>query len=248
MQSVAPAAPAPVAPADPDFPAARPLSEQIAEAIVSMIAAGTLAPGQRLVESDIAERFHTSRVPVREAVKILEAQGILATTPYRGTHVGEFGPREQAQLTEVRVALEKLIVRQAAALVRAHPQALASLDRALSRMAECVLTGNRIGLNRADVEFHRAMTLLTGNAILITLWGAIAHHVLIGFGLSNERYPDSAAVLAQHQKLRATLLSAPPETLESAIEAHVLGRDIPAGAAPGPRPNQTPAVRKRREA
>jgi DNA-binding GntR family transcriptional regulator len=222
----------PAVAADVEHPAARPLSEQISDAIVSMIAGSTLVAGQRLVETELALRFHTSRVPIREAVKMLEAHGILATTPYRGTHVMEFGEREQAQVTEARVAIEKLIIRQAAPLVRADPEALRPLDEALVRMANCVLIGDRIALNRADVDFHRRMCLLTGNAILITLWGAIAHHVLIGFGLSNDRYPDSAAVLAQHRHLREALIAAPLETLEDVIESHVLGRDIPAPEEP----------------
>ncbi len=227
-------------------PASRPLSEQISDAIVAMIAAGSLAGGQRLVESEFATRFRTSRVPVREAMKILEAQGILATAPYRGTFVREFGAREQAQVAEARIAIEKLGIRQAAAVVRTDRAALEPLDQVLGWMSDCVLTGNRIGLNRADVEFHRRMCAITGNAILITLWGAIAHHVLIGFGLSNESYPDSAAVLAQHRRLRNALVSAPLAELEGVIENHVLGRDIAAGAAGAP--NHTANNRKRRNA
>jgi len=217
--------------ADFEHPATRPLSEQISDAIVAMIAGGTLVAGQRLVETELAERFRTSRVPIREAVKMLEAQGILATTPYRGTHVMEFGEREQAQVIAARIAIEKLIILQAASAVRADPGALRPLDTVLGRMADFVLIGDRIALNRADVEFHRQMCRLTGNAILTTLWSAIAHHVLIGFGLSNDRYPDSAAVLAQHRRLREALVAAPLECLGQVIEAHVLGRDIPAREA-----------------
>ncbi len=231
-----------------DAPASRPLSEQISDAIVSMIAAGTLLSGQRLVESEFAERFRTSRVPVREAVKILEAQGILATTPYRGTFVREFGSREQAQVAEARIAIEKLSIRQAAVVARANPDTLEPLDQVLGWMADCVLTGNRIGLNRADVEFHRRMCALTGNAILITLWGAIAHHVLIGFGLSNDSYPDSAAVLAQHRRLRETLVAAPLATLEEAIESHVLGRDVPVPAKTVGNRSRTSGTAKGRKA
>lgn len=219
-------------------PASRPLSEQIADAIVAMIAAGSLAGGQRLVESEFATRFRTSRVPVREAMKILEAQGILATAPYRGTFVREFGAREQAQVAQARIAIEKLVIRQAAAAARSDPAALEPLDQVLGWMSDCVLTGNRIGLNRADVEFHRRMCAMTGNAILITLWGAIAHHVLIGFGLSNESYPDSAAVLDQHRRLRAALVGAPLADLEGVIENHVLGRDIGASAEASGAPSQ----------
>ena len=204
-----------------------PLSEQIASAIIAMIANRQLIGGQRLGEAEFADRFRTSRIPVREAVKVLETRGILTTAPHRGTHVMEFGAREQTQVIEARIAIERIATTQAAAMVRANTLLLAPLDEVLSAMAECLRSGDRIALNRADVEFHRRVYLLSGNAILITLWGAISNHVLIGFGLSNERYPNSADVLAQHRRLRETLVSAPLATVGDAVELHVLGRDIP---------------------
>lgn len=207
--------------------ASQSLSEQVADAIVAMIAEGRLVGGQRLGEAEFADCFHTSRVPIREALKVLETRGILAGTPHRGTHVMEFGAREQTQVIEARIAIERIATVQAAARVRADPLLLALLDQVLGAMSACVRSGERIALNRADVEFHRRVYLLSGNAILITLWGAISNHVLIGFGLSNDRYPNSADVLAQHRRLRETLVSAPLAAVGDAVEAHVLGRDIP---------------------
>ncbi len=219
-----------VAPGAPlsDFAIAgvRPLPDQIAEAIVVMIAAGQLQPGQRIVEAELAERLSTSRVPVREAMRRLEAQGILTTVPYRGTRVGAFGEREQAQAAEVRIALEGLIFRQAAGALRADPSRVADLDHVLTEMRCCVAASDRLALNRADLAFHHAMCRLTGNPILLTLWQAIAPHVLIAFGLSNARYPDSHAVLNQHIRLRAALLNASLDDLPGLAERHVNGADL----------------------
>ena len=168
------------------FPAgsiARPLSEQVADLIVSSIAGGRLQPGQRLVETELADMFRTSRVPIREAVRMLEAQGILVATPYRGTRVAPFTDVDQKQVTTVRVALERMIVPQAARALRVDPTAGAELDRILGWMQDCAMTGDRDGLNRADVEFHRTLCRLAGDAILSTLWNTIAHHVIVAFGL-----------------------------------------------------------------
>jgi DNA-binding GntR family transcriptional regulator len=211
----------------------RPLPDQIAEAIVVMIASGQLQSGQRIVEAELAERLNTSRVPVREAMRRLEAQGILATVPYRGTRVGAFGEREQAQAAEARIALEGLIFRQAARALRAAPSRVADLDQVLADMQCCVAANNRLALNRADLAFHHAMCRLTGNPILVTLWQAIAPHVLIAFGLSNARYPNSQAVLDQHIRLRAALLNAPLDDLPGLAERHVNGADLVAPASVG---------------
>jgi DNA-binding GntR family transcriptional regulator len=203
------------------------LPEQIATAIVLMIAGGALLPGQRLVETELAARLRTSRAPLREAMRRLEAQGILSTTPYRGTRVVSFDPASQAQVTEARIALEKLVIRQAAAVLREAPARAGELDAVLADMRRCVAARDRLGLNRADVAFHRAMCRIADNPVLLALWEAIANHVLISFGLSNARYPDSQAVLEQHLRLRANLASAELGALEGIAERHVLGRDLP---------------------
>ncbi|HEV7922286.1 MAG TPA: GntR family transcriptional regulator, partial [Thermoanaerobaculia bacterium] len=66
------------------------LAEQAAEAIVIGIAEGVLKPGQRLVETELARTLQMSRVPLREALKILEAQGIVSSAPHRGTFIADF--------------------------------------------------------------------------------------------------------------------------------------------------------------
>ncbi len=207
-------------------PSVRPLPEQIAATIVLMIAAGSLLPGQRLLETELADRLRTSRAPLREAMRRLEAQGILTTTPYRGTRIASFDDRARAQVTEARIALEKVIVRQAARTIREDRTRLAELDLVLAEMRRCVAADDRLGLNRADVAFHRAICRAADNPVLLTLWEAIANHVLIAFGLSNTFYPDSQAVLDQHQRFYRALLTGRSAALEELAERHVLGRDL----------------------
>ena len=66
------------------------LGDAVADAIVSAVASGLLKPGQRIVEADLAAMLKVSRVPIREAIKILQAQGILNVTPNRGARIAEF--------------------------------------------------------------------------------------------------------------------------------------------------------------
>jgi DNA-binding GntR family transcriptional regulator len=235
--------------------ASRPLSEQVADVIVEMIATRALLPGERLAEASLAKRSSTSRVPVREAVKALDTQGIVISTPYRGTRVAEFDARHAEEVVAARIALETLIVRQAARNLREDPARLAGIDRVLSWMSDCVLTGDRFGINCADIEFHREVCLASDSAILVTLWGAMARHILIGFGLSNSRYPDSEAILAQHRGFRDLLVSGPLGALDSEVEDHILGRNIPIVDLPavdpparqrGRRNGPVPGAQKRR--
>ena len=213
---------------DPTRAIGRTRSDELVERIVLRIASGHLLPGQRLIEADLADLFQTSRVPVREAIKILEAQGILVTAAYRGTRVSGFSPEQQEQVANVRIAIERLIVPKAAKRLRVDLEAQAQVRRLLGWMQDCAVTGDRVGLHRADVEYHRALSVLAGEPILATLWATIAHHVVIAFGLSSHLYPALPAVVRQHATLTERLLTEPSGRLTLLIERHIRGRDLPA--------------------
>ena len=68
----------------------RSLADQVANSIVEGIANGAIAPGQKIIEVDLATQLQVSRAPVREALKILEAQGIVVGRPHRGVRVVDF--------------------------------------------------------------------------------------------------------------------------------------------------------------
>src|SRR5438876_287873 len=118
----------PIAAAPRVLPRAQSLAAQVADAIVDAIGAGTVAPGQRLVETDLARRLAVSRVPVREALKMLEAQGILVAAPHRGARVVEFDELKIDRICQVRVALERLALPDAIATFARQPQRLAVLE------------------------------------------------------------------------------------------------------------------------
>ena len=94
--------------AGPAFSRAQSLAGQVADFIVDGIASGAYAFGQRLIETDLARQLDVSRVPIREALKMLEAQGILVVTPHRGAHVAEFDSLKSDRVREARIALERL--------------------------------------------------------------------------------------------------------------------------------------------
>ncbi len=112
------------------------LAEQAAETIVGGIASGIFKPGERLVESNLAATLQMSRVPLREALKILEAQGILASTPHRGTFVPAFDDTRIDQICEARIALERIALRDALGNREGLPALLKRLDGIIDRCLE----------------------------------------------------------------------------------------------------------------
>jgi DNA-binding GntR family transcriptional regulator len=210
----------------------RQLGESIADAIVDAVAQGTLEPAQRIIEEDLARRFEVSRVPIREAIKLLQAQGILKVTPNRGARVASFDPVMIEQVYEARIALERIAVRDALAAYRREPRLLDGLREIISRMERMARWSDRVEFRKCDVAFHREICRASGNEIVLKLWEALAQHITIIFGreLASER--NFSVVIDQHRKLLA-LFEAGDRSIERMIEEHIVRLR---GAAAGGKP------------
>jgi DNA-binding GntR family transcriptional regulator len=200
---------------------ARQLGESIAAAIVDAVAQGTFEPAQRIIEEDLAQKFEVSRVPIREAIKLLQAQGILRVTPNRGARVAPFDPRMIDEVYEIRIALERIAVRDALRAYRHEPRLLDSLREIISRMERMASWSDWVEFRKCDVAFHREICRASGNEIVLRLWEALAQHITIIFGreLASER--NFAVVIDQHRKL-LELFERSDDAIEQVIEEHIV--------------------------
>lgn len=198
------------------------LAARIADRLVDAIASDALRPGQRLIETEIAQALGVSRMPLREALKLLEAQGILAVTPRRGAVIVGFDERRTHQICEARLALERLALRDAAAAVRADPARRATLDRLIREMGRRAEQQEWLAAGKADLEFHRCMVQAAANPLVEMLWEALARHVLIVFGREFRVEHGAGDLMDQHVRLRDALLSASPNELDVEIERHIM--------------------------
>jgi DNA-binding GntR family transcriptional regulator len=224
----------------------RSLAEQAASAIVDGIAVGALQPGQKLIEAEVAQRLDVSRVPVREALKILETQGILISRPRRGVRVAEFDNETARQVYEVRVALEKVAVRELGRVGAARPELGKALDAIIERMGACLRHKDLLGVSKADLAFHRTICQASGNKIALTLWEALARHMLIVFQRELLADPDRVHIVDHHRELRKALTD-DPQNAERQIERHIMrlmrkssgdGVDASSGPASAKRPKR----------
>lgn len=204
------------------LPRSRSLAEQAAEAIVHGIAAGVLQPGQRLIETDLAAMLQMSRVPLREAMKILEAQGIVTSAPHRGAYVQMFDDARIDQICEARIALEKIAFQTAAAAYAREPQRLERLDAVLREMEAAAARQSWLDVNRIDLAFHREVCLAAENGIILTLWDNLAGHVFIVFGLEVRSEEKDAIMDGHHQTLRDLLARGDADRLGPEVERHIL--------------------------
>jgi DNA-binding GntR family transcriptional regulator len=199
------------------------LVDRVADQLVSGIASGRIHRGERLIEADLAEDLGISRIPLREAMSVLETQGILVAEVRRGRRVAEFGAAQVRDVCETRLALERLAVKQAQATYKRDPGRIAALDLVLNDMRTNLERGSTIqDLNYNDVRFHAEVYAATDNSYLQTLWDMLARHVMIVFALETFHRHEPAENYKQHQILRNLLLSGSPEELDQEIEAHIL--------------------------
>lgn len=127
----------------------------VQEEIERLIMTGELAPGSRLNETDLAERFGTSRGPVREALRALEEVGLVRNEKNRGGFVREISVEEADEIYELREALEDIIGQRVAQRVDAA--LLARLGGLVDRMVEVAAAGQAEAYAALNLEFHELL-------------------------------------------------------------------------------------------
>ena len=142
--------------------APRSLTEDAADRIREQILAGGFKQGEHLVEAKIADQLNISRGPVREAFKLLRAEGLLNEEPRRGTFVVSLTAQDVRDIYGLRAALEG---RAARLIARSQdPDSLARLRALADDIDRAVASGDAIEVGRADLAFHEGLCELCGNS------------------------------------------------------------------------------------
>lgn len=128
------------------------IASRISRALAERIISGALTPGERLRQDHIAEEFGASHVPVREAFRLLEAQGLAVSEPRRGFRVATFDLKEVREVAEMRAVLEVLALRHAIPHLTA-----AILDRAEAATVAADTSRDVRSWEAANRAFHRLL-------------------------------------------------------------------------------------------
>ena len=200
----------------------RTMVEQAAEAVVAAAARGAFLPGDRLVEAEIARDLGISRVPVREALRLLESQGIVVSTPYKGMRLMQVTNPGVAELTGVRFALEALALREICArTARGGADALLATTRRVAAAYEEALRGDdRAAIVGADLALHGEICRVSGNSVLHGIWSSLARQLSVVWSLGLGVRPG-AVVVAEHEALIDALAAGDPAAAQAALETHL---------------------------
>lgn len=143
------------------------LTVQVRNALRTQIVAGTREPGSRLVEADLAEEFGVSRVPTREALRLLSVEGFVELLPRRGAVVAQRSAEDGEFLFELREPLE--IAAAGAAARRGTRQSYQAITDVLAAAAVPLAKGDIERLSALNFEFHDAIAKASGNPYLADL-------------------------------------------------------------------------------
>lgn len=177
----------------------KPLREVVFEALREAIINGTLGPGERLMEIQLAEELGVSRTPVREAIRKLELEGFVVMVPRKGAYVSGISLKDIADVFEVRAALESLAAGLAAE--RITDEELEELERILVRKSEIIEEKDVSLFVESDTRFHETLYQASRNQRLIQILSNIRDEIQ-RFRSVSLAYPGRMReALEEHRKI-----------------------------------------------
>ena len=169
---------------------------QIREAIKS----GKLQPGDRLIETDLANEMQISRHPIREAIRYLEKEGLVTTTPFKGAKVATFSEADLEEFYTLRIALEELAIRTLVKRLDRHK--ILKLQAALKEMKLLAVEGELKQYVNADLAFHRRICELCGHRRLLQLWQTLEPQMGLFVMFANKPYHPETPLVIYQEHLR----------------------------------------------
>jgi DNA-binding GntR family transcriptional regulator len=164
------------------------LMEQVANQIREAIKSSKLKPGDRLIETELANSMQIGRNTVREAIRYLEKEGLVTTAPFKGAYVSEFDQKDLDELYELRILLEELAIKK---LVKnLNKEKITKLESVIDTMKEVSKTGSVEEIIAADLSFHQTICELSGNRRLLEAWLNLSHQLSAFIGLQDQLYDD----------------------------------------------------------
>jgi DNA-binding GntR family transcriptional regulator len=174
----------------------KPLREQVVDALRDAIVYGELAQGQTLVEAELAAQLGVSRAPIREALQILQSEGLVEIIPYHGTRVRRLTRRDIEELYSLRSVLEAFALRRI--IAHQNPDDVEALRQHYREMLATADEGDLKKTNAIDRAFHDSLIELSRHSMLISIWYSVSLRVRQVMTLLNERNTDLKQIAYNH--------------------------------------------------
>lgn len=200
------------------------ISGQVRDMLRDRITAGDLAPGEKLTETDLANRLKISRGPLREAILQLTEEGLLVKAPYKGLHVRSVSRRELEELYSMRTTLERFAFEEA--WEKRTDAALDDLKDRFGRLEQARTAQDISAAVEGEIDFHSWIYDLSGHGLLRSHWQKLVPLVQIYMSIHNRQHGIAGVFMdANHEYLalaqgndRAALLNHINEHMQKGMD------------------------------
>ncbi|WP_326674248.1 GntR family transcriptional regulator [Streptomyces sp. NBC_01257] len=196
----------------------RDAGQAVCDAIRNDVVTRVFTPGDRLTEERLAARYRVSRIPVREALRTLEAEGFVHSRPYGGTFVAELSDKEAEDLLGIRLLIEPFGAERAA--TRRTAVHLATLELLVAEAREILDAGSSTGLADLNTRFHRVLAEASGSPTLAALVAQLGYKISWVYSVElPRRAPDS---WAEHEGIVQALRDQDPKEARDRVADHIM--------------------------
>ena len=200
-----------------------PLRDVVFQALRQAILREDLAPGERLMEIPLASKLGVSRTPLREAIRMLEQEGLVVMIPRRGAQVAGISEKSLRDVLEVRRSLEKLAIELACERMTAED--LAKLEEAQAAFEQAVRAGDVMRIAESDESFHDIIYNGTGNAKLVQMLNNLREQ-MYRYRLEHIKDEKSRrSLMAEHIRMTEALRNRNVDLAKKAAAEHISNQE-----------------------
>jgi len=197
----------------------RSLQSEVVSRLREEIVEGIWAPGMRLQERVLCERYGVSRSPLREACRVIASEGLLELQPNRGAVVTRPTLVDAIENMDIVVALQTLAIRLACE--NASDEQLDKIEKIHRQMRECSERNEIVPFLELNNQIHEAIVNASGNSALVSMHEHADRHITRLQNLSGAKEADPNLAMAEHEAFIAALLKRDAKKASSALERHL---------------------------
>ena len=200
-----------------------PLRDVVFNTLRQGILTGELKPGERLMEIHLAKKLGVSRTPIREAIRMLELEGLVTMIPRRGAEVARISREDIRDVLEVRLVLDSLATKLACKRITEEQKE--ELKKAADGFVRATGTGDVTAIAQADVRFHDVILAASHNKRLVQMVNNLAERI---YRYRLEYIKDSAnheRLIEEHTKIMNCVISGDEGSACIAAEIHIVNQE-----------------------
>ena len=202
-----------------------PLRDEVFNTLREKILKGVYKPGERLMEIHLADQLGVSRTPIREAIRMLELEGLVKMVPRKGAQVAKISKEDLQDVLEVRKALDTLSVKLACE--RITEDEIKLLNNAEKEKEKALASKDVREIAEADVAFHDVIHAATKNGRLKSMISNLAERIYrYRFEYIKQQSDGGKTLMLEHREIMRCIESRDVESAVKATEIHIDNQEI----------------------